>query len=485
MLSRLVALLALALLFGHAPAEATDSTWQRLAAGRYAPGSVAQLKAAGYTLVAGQVVWYAGLTPPPTGAVQPAAFYVNNPLTVYGGVKIPVGPDAGGMSDVFQLDGDSAIAMFGTTPPPITYYSITMNEFARYRPDTGKMVQTNTSVALSVNNENIGTTQGRPFDAKFVVIIAAQRAAAQQARDFFLRQGVPAGSINTILFPHRFTKQSSNPAPTLNVLSRLTYRTEAEHDAMVAYIERATPAMKALYFKGQGVAGDVEDSEIPRWEDMLRDDRSEYSPEAIAGLNLLASRVQQHYAGLGYQVKEQAAEILHHIDPQTACRDLWKTCNYDAPDALYGRFYCQRGDATEPQLCTGVLPDGNSRAIIVGLNHHRFGQDELMTYYSYAVTRLTDLQGIATLSDLRIQGSAASFMSDQPNPDDYFVISISRDCGTEVHCMQIPYDDQPDVPGLTKFGRVEIATRIYLDKLTGTAPNPANFQGARLYWIKR
>jgi hypothetical protein len=108
-----------------------------------------------------------------------------------------------------------------------------------------------------------------------------------------------------------------------------------------------------------------------------------------------------------------------------------------------------------------------------------------MTYFSYAVTRLTDLQGIATLSDLQTVGSAAPFVPDLPNPDDYFVISIARECGTESNCMVIPYDDQTGVPGLPKFGPVEITTRLYLDKLTGTAPNPANFLPARLFWIKR
>jgi hypothetical protein len=486
MLGRLARLLALALVIGCASAQAAESPWRALAAGRYDAGALARLKAAGYSISPGQVVWYpAGLTPPPEGIPQPESLYVNNPLTVYGGVRLPVGPDGGGLSDVYTLDGDAAVAFYGLTPPPLTYYSFTMNEFARQNPTTGKSVQTNSSVALSINNANISTGEGHPFGAHFVVIIAAQRAAAQRAGDFFLRQGVPPASINTILFPHRFTKQSASPAPTLNVMNRMTYRTRAEYDAMVAYIEQPTPAMNALHFKGRGTAGDVQDSDLPRWETLLRDDRSELAAEAVAGLNLLATRVQQHYLDLGYQLVEQAAEILHHIDPQTACRDLWTTCNYDAPDALYGRFYCQRGDNPEPQLCTGVMPDDNRRAVIVGLNHHRFGQDNLMTYYSYAVTRLTDLQGIATLSDLQTHGSAASFMGDQPSPDDYFVISLARDCGTEPHCMQIPYDDQPGVPGLTKFGKVEITTRIYLDKFTGTAPNPLNFQSARLFWIRR
>lgn len=479
--------LALMGLLGQAAARGAPSPWQKLAEGRYAAGSVAKLKAAGFTIDGAKVVWYAGLNEPPAGRNGgPEAYYVNNPLTVYGGVKIPVGADGTAMSDVFQLNGDDVIAMYGTTPPALTYYSITMNEFARYRPDTGKMVKTNSSVALSINNANIGTTQGRPFDANFVLIIAAQRAAAQNARDFFLAQGVPAGSINTILYPHRFTRQSNTTTPpTLNVLSRLTFRTQAEEDAMKAYIGRPIPAMGALYFKGSGTAGDVEDSELVPWENQLRIDTSEFGADTVAGLDLLTQRVQAHFAGLGYQVLAQATEVNHHIDPQLNCRDLYKTCNYDAPDALYGRFFCQRGGATEPQLCTGVLPDANRRAVIVGLNHHRFGQDKLMTYYSYAVTRITDLQGIATLSDLQVEGSAAQFLPDLPNADDFFVLSLSRDCGQEQFCMQIPYNDDPDVPGLPTFGPVEITTRLYLDKVTGTAPNPANFLPARLFWLKR
>lgn len=484
MIRRFAALLALVLFAGMAPAQPAASPWNSLAAGRFNADSLVQLKAAGYTIKPARVLWYTGSTPPPAGRAQPAGYYVNNPLTVYGGVELPVGRGSGGMSDIFQMDGDAAFAIYGSTPPPITYYSFTMNEFARYRPDTGKLVETNSSIALSVNNGNIGTTQGQPFDANFVVIVAAQFAAAQQAREFFLRQGVPAQSINTILIPHRFTRQSSARAPTLNFLTRLTYRTQAEQDIISSFVQRPTPPMKALFFKGPGAAGDVLDSDLVRWDSLLRDDRSEFAADATAGLDLLASRVLQHYTALGYQVKDQAVESLRHIDPDSFCRDAWHTCNYDAPDALYRGFYCARNGG-DPQRCTGLLPDTGSRAIIVGLNHHGYGQGRLMTYFSYAVTRLTDLQGIATLPDVLTLGSAAQFLPDLPNPDDYFVITVSRDCTLEPHCLEVPYDDQPGVPGLPKFGPVEITTRVYLDKVMGTAPNPANFQGARLFWIKR
>ena len=355
-----------------------------------------------------------------------------------------------------------------------------MNEFARYRPETNRFVQTNSSIALSLNHENIGTVQGRAFEDNFVLVIAAKVSAAQQARDFFVRQGVPAQSINTSVIPHRFTRQSSANPPMLNFLTRLTYRTQSELDIVNAYIAAATPPLKALYFKGPGAAGDVVDADLVKWENLLRDDRSEFGASTTAELDLLAAGVLQHYTALGFQVKDQGLEQLRHIDPNSFCRDAWHTCNYDAPDALYGGFYCPDG-----RRCTGLLPDVNSRAVIVGVNHHRFGLGELMTYFSYAVTRLTDLQGIATLPDVSTVGSAAHFVPGLANADDYFVITVARDCGSEPFCLNVPYDDTPDTPGLPKFGPVEITTRIYLDKIMGTAPNPANFQPARLFWLKR
>lgn len=472
------------LLFGFAFAQAASLPWSSLEAGRYQPEAVARLANAGYVISPARVIWYTGATPPPGGTAMATGFYVNNPLTIYGGIELPTGRNGSSKSDLFQLDGDSAFAIFGSTPPPITYYSFTMNEFARYRPDTGQYVQTNSSIALSVNNVNIGTSGGQPFNANFVVIVAAKFSAAQAAREFFVRQGVPAASVNTILMPHRFTKQSNSRPPTLNFLTRLTYRTQAEIDAINAFIQRPTPPMKALFFRGPGAAGDVLDSDLVQWETLLRNDRSEFENNVAAGLDVLASRVMQHYSTQGFQIKDEATESMRHIEPNSFCRDAWHTCNYDAPDALYGGFYCNR-DGGDPQRCTGVLPDTNSRAVIVGLNHHRYGQDSLMTYFSYSITRLTDLQGIATLPDLLTLGSAAQFLPDFPNPDDYFVITVSRDCTNEPHCLEVPYDDQPGVPGLPKYGPVEITTRVYLDKVMGTAPNPANFQGARLFWIKR
>jgi hypothetical protein len=464
--------------------EQPASLLSALAAGRFSQDALGRLMGEGYAMFPAKVLWYGD------GPTPPNRFYVNNPLTTYGGIAIPLDQSEGGsgFSDIFEMDGDAAIALYGITPPRITYYSFTMNEFARYRPATKKYIETNSSIALSVNNENIVTNGSLIYNDFFVLVIAAQFKAAQVASDFFISQGVPAQSINTMLVPNQFTKQSRDKPSKLNFLTRLTYRTPAEKDAVLRYVRQDVPPLTALYFKkGTGAKGDVEDADLVKWEDLLRDDLSEFAGDTRAQLDLLSNRVLQHYTDRGYEVKDQGTEYLHHTDPDSGCRDAWHTCYYDAPDALYGRFLCeeQAMPTSPPKYCIGAMPDGDSRAVIVGVNHHHFGQGELMTYFSYAVTRLSDLQGVVTLADLNVEGSADPFLSDLENKKHFFVITVGRECNGDPFCLEIPYFDTEDSPGLPKFGQVFIASRIYLDKIMATGPNPDNFLPARLFWLKK
>lgn len=468
------------------PPTTAPTPWHAAAERRFNPAALAALRQAGYSVTPGKVVWYTIESDSAARRVAPAGgFYVNNPLTLYGGIEIPTGqPPSGSLTDIFELDGDAVIALHGVTPPPITYFSFTMNEFSRHNPSMGRQVQTNSSIGLSTNNVTLKTVEGRPFNASFVLLVSAKRSAIRQAKAFFMRQGVPENAINTMLVPKRFTRQSNDIAPRLNFLTRLTYRTEAEKSVVNRYTLRRPAAMEVLYFQGTGAAGDVEDADLPRWEDLIRDDRSEFAGATPAELDMLNARVKQHYAALGYQVKNEGPDGIRHIDPDRDCRDIWGTCNYDAPDATYGGFYCPTPEGGT-RRCSGFLPGNDDRAVVVGVNHHRFGQDQLLTYFNYSVTRLTDLQGVVTLADLDIVGSAAPFLPDLPHHADYFVLTVARDCRGEPFCMEVPYEDGPDGPGLPKFGAVEVSVRMYLDKLTGTAPNPLNFLPARVYWLTR
>lgn len=139
--NRLAALVAILAALAGPPAAAAAaepaSPWRALAAQRFEPVAQARLQANGYTVTPAQVVWYSTASARVAGRPQPAAFYVNNPLTTYGGIEIArkSSAAAGDVPDAFELDGDAAIALYGVTPPPISYYSFTMNEFARNHDD--------------------------------------------------------------------------------------------------------------------------------------------------------------------------------------------------------------------------------------------------------------------------------------------------------------------------------------------------------------
>ncbi len=58
-------------------------------------------------------------------------------------------------------------------------------------------------------------------------------------------------------------------------------------------------------------------------------------------------------------------------------------------------------------------------------------------------------------------------------------MKIARDCHDEPYCLEIPWGEN----GIPQFSPFMITTRIYLDQIIGTAPNPENFVPARILWF--
>jgi hypothetical protein len=448
----------------------------------YQSGSSAETAPPGYTIYPARKVWFLAATEPPQEFSR--SFHRNHPNTLYGGVKIP-DEDWDGMpySEVFQLDGDDVIAIYGVTPPQITYYSFTMNEMAEYSETLGDYTETSSSIGLSINQANIGTLLGKQFNDFFVLLIAADFGAAELIRNWFLTSGVPEDAINVLYVPNRFTRQGSVTPSYLCLLTRLTFRNEGEKRTIFDYIERNPPPISGLFFDGPGGAGDVEDDDLMKWEDTLRSDDSEWDAGMDAQLEILVERVREHYEASGLVVAKEGRENLFHAVSER-CRQFQFACHFDAPDAVYTQTLCQTGNGEALEPCQWVLPNDQDLIAIAGIYHHRFGGGDLATYFSYAATRRVDKQGVAAVVDVEFAGSAVPFLEDIPGiePSDFFVITISRDCGdNESTCIKVPYPSPgsgvPGVPRLSSFG---IATRVYLDKITGSAPNPESLVPARL-----
>lgn len=435
-----------------------------------------RIRGLGYSIVRGEKSWLTSVTPACNEGLsrkKDLVFFVNNPVTLYGMASLPVGPlDA--MTGIYPYQGDDVLIVYGYTPPPITYYSFTMNQKRLYDEADQTYADTNSSIGLSINQDNIKTRNGEAFEDFFALIITANSAAADLATNFLTRVGVPSQAINYMFFPRRFTDWNNEHPDDLGFLTRLTFRTQAEADIVCGFANQTPPAMGVLYFKGPGGPGDVDDIDLQTWEDTLRENSSELDAAMDIKRDEMADRVRLHFEGQGYTLKDTGIELLRHVDPETQCRLIKRACNFDAPDALYGQFLCEDENGVA-KICSEPLPDTSELIVVVGVNHHRFDSDSLNAYFSLAVTRKADLQGIATIVDLDTEGSAAEFaQGTNLDPDDFFVVRISRDCTGQASCMEVPLSAIPPT------GSILITTRNYLDRETAAGPNPDNFVPARL-----
>lgn len=104
----------------------------------------------------------------------------------------------------------------------------------------------------------------------------------------------------------------------------------------------------------------------------------------------------------------------------------------------------------------------------------------LGTYFSYAVTRYGDLAGLVTFVDLETLGSADVYLAGTSvDPSNVFAMQVSRNCNGTPYCLEVPWGTN----GNPQFDQFMLTTRIYLDNITGSAPNPANFVPAKLLWF--
>jgi len=433
--------------------------------------ATASLIRAGYALQAAKMIWPVSCPPADPGCIR----YVNNPITRYGEAYMPTGTPT---PTSFPLDGDDAFVVYGTTPPPITYYSFTINQYSQYNPVTGQYFNTASSIGLSLNQENLNSLGG-PNNTFFALIVAADFKAAYAVHQALLEAGVPEGTISHLLFPARFANRSLPFPDQLGFVLRLTQRTPGELQMIKDYIAQSPSNMQILFFDGPGQSGDVMDKDLPNWKDTLRTDASEADAGAGSGLATLVDQIISKYQAEGYTLAAVGEENLQHVDPQAQCRDVYQPCNFDAPDALYARFYCPDSNGGT-STCLTRLPDNQGFLIVAGVNHHAFSDDTLNTYFSYAVTRYTDLAGVVTFIDLDTAGSSVSYLGDTGvDPSTVFAMKISRSCGTEPYCLEVPWGTN----GVSQYNPFMITERIYLDKVTASAPNPASFTGSKLLWF--
>lgn len=401
----------------------------------------------------------------------------------------------------FQLDGDDAIVISGNMAPvkDISFYSYTFYQSFKYNPQfTNNYGATAASINLNLNKANLKMgNQG-----KYVVIVTANTTTLNVVKQALREIGTPDSIMNTYLVPAQFTNVGINYYPDqLSLLLRLTSQSTEERqqvDDFSALEEPAAadPATKVIIIKGPGLQGDVTEASLPKWEDQLRSTPIEYTLELDQKLAQLEQNVVNSYLQQGYRLKTNGSQEIRltqdliHVEP-AECIGEPKYCAYDAPDAIYTAFPCDFAPGPVPTLGCNVQIGRNSDDVLMllGVEHslvgatgaaNVLGVKPLAAYISFESRQALGSND----SGFSFVGAYTRYSANQyiqgKDVNKLYAVKIARNCDNQLFCAAIPFkQDTPEAVGFHLLGR------IYLDKNTGTAPNPANLVPARLLWFTK
>jgi hypothetical protein len=389
-----------------------------------------------------------------------------------------------GTPPCFELDGDDALIISGSMSPiqALTYYSFTFYQgftnTTQAAPDSYELVQA--SVNLGLNNTSL--KQGPK--GKYVVVATASTHTFNAIKKALNATGVPNEIINSYYVPASVTDLGTIAYPNqLSFLLRLSSQNLEERNQVNAFVQETIPATKVTFVKGPRASGNITFDNIPKWENRLRATDIEYKLGLDRSLAALEQAVTNVYAQQGYTVKARLPESPFRLDT-TECRTTPVSCAYDSPDALYSSYPCDFSPtALKTGNCYYELRTSNNNddvLMLLGVNHSLVGYKTLIAYSSEESKPIPGSKdGSFSFIGLSTQGSANQYLSTQ-NAANLYAVKIARDCGTEAYCAPVPFLGNAD--DITGF---YLNRRLYLDKVTRTAPNPANLVPSILIWFER
>jgi hypothetical protein len=238
------------------------------------------------------------------------------------------------------------------------------------------------------------------------------------------------------------------------------------------------PVIQVAFVEGPGKKGNV--TNIPFWEDTIKTNNTIPISDLSQRLNQLQNDVISTYTAQGYSLNQILNEELRHSDPNYN-RENGLFGAYDSPDALYSYF--SDGSIDSASLGSVISLKGtDDLLIIIGADASTIGDGNAATYWSYQSKPYQGLTETFAFTGIFTQGSAEQYLP-RDIAQNLFAVAIKPSNnfgGGQPYTVNIPYDS---VDSLKKsFG---IVGRVYLDKVTGSAPNPANLLPSRILWLTK
>ncbi|MBX7196537.1 MAG: hypothetical protein K1X94_31075 [Sandaracinaceae bacterium] len=373
----------------------------------------------------------------------------NNPSSPYLTVFVPRGPGqtepstgerADGRAAQFRLRADEAIVIVGTTPPPAAYFGLTPYLMSRQDPGATRRREPFASLGETLNDEVIEVNGASAFGVPFAAIATGDATTDRTIRGVLETLGLRANTVTFDPSVVRFGLEDG--ADEVGLLFRYALPDDAAAGA--AWVE--SPGATVLRVTPRTSHADALPAPSARAKGTTVEEAS-----LTAALDRLEAAVRAAHSS---RTIRDLTVTDEPPDP-TACIAGTAVCAGDNRDTVYPRT---------PPFVLGRTDDVYVLGVDHTVTHHA-------TYANASVYSVEHLAGLVSVTSRTWSGSASEWLPGDPDASSLFVWRISRDCGTDAHCLAVPTTECPT--GASYATLLDIAFRAYLEPGTGTGPSPS------------
>lgn len=406
-----------------------------------------------------------------------------------------------GYNSTYRLDPREAIVFFGRMPPPARYTALQTwvwttewltddspwDEVAWgiFKERAGSLIQylfttvpgnparveSFSSVDNNINNLVMEKKSGPPWDEIRYFVITPDQRTDEAVREALYSLGVDEDEIFTEGIPEAFAGEPVGPlgldAKAVDFLTLLRYAMPEDEQAAEVW-RKSLPLNVLRVRRADSVAA------VP-YESRMADERTAVDevsdPELSDGLTNLVNAVVTRAESLGLKLDiapEPMVDILEELGQfGPECRKIGMNCLGDGQDASYFLIKPKPLDTGQIYAVVSTLATETGNAIYVGLS----------------VNDASRLNGVLNVSDIKLKGSAGSYVGAVSDPDEFFVYFFTRDCDaiaglTDGACTTITSDMVPlagddKAPGDAELhGMFSAAVRNYVALGSERGPDP-------------
>lgn len=368
----------------------------------------------------------------------------------------------------FKIRQDEAIVLIGRTPPPERYFAFYSWISSKVYPDGSRLPQLLVGAVDPVNNLSIKTDTGKPFDSRTVLVFTPDQGTYARVLRALEHAGYSEDYVNVVVYPSSMLNLGhGDAADTFRVQMRNAMWEDGYEAAGEAYIRdapiqifRVTPRaptnerdlapfpMPSLRIRGTGR------SELYLWNEL--GDLRQGIIEGNRGMHATDVPVNVPVGYEGIDFLQRAAPV-----------------GGDARDA----FCLQAGYLPEFLSWDRQITLADDEFLMVyGANHVATGKTTYMSVGVYTGDVKDGKLSIGSVDDRKFAGTATPYL---PRGDAaaslMYAYKISRSCGGEPNCLQVPSKDLVE-----SCTRLSVGPDTVLGLLLRMYLEPATMSGAAM-----